>query len=124
MDLNWSYSFGIQQDKKGSEVLRQCITVVLLLPYLFTVRLNSQTSWSNVDVTSEESFIKAQEWVKELKTNVYEDIILVVVGNQVDRPKRVVPLEDAVRYAESIGGLCFDTSAKTNAGLGKFTPFD
>jgi len=69
------------------------------------------------DVTAEESFVRAQEWVKELKANVFEDIILVVVGNKIDYPDRAVSYERAAEYAQSIGGLCFDTSAKNNAGI-------
>jgi len=69
------------------------------------------------DVTSEESFIKAQSWVKELKSNIVDDIMLVVVGNQVDKEPRNVTPQLAEEYAKSIGGYCFDTSAKTGAGI-------
>jgi len=69
------------------------------------------------DVTSEESFQKVKEWVKELRTNIYEDIILAIVGNQVDRTYRQVERAEAEEYAHSIGALCFETSAKTNKGI-------
>jgi len=69
------------------------------------------------DVTSPETFKKVKEWVKELRTNVFEEIILVVVGNQVDKPYPKVTKEEAAEYAASIGALFFETSAKKNMGI-------
>jgi len=69
------------------------------------------------DVTSPETYKKAKEWVKELRTNVFEDIILVVVGNQVDKMYPKVTKEEASEYAASIGALFFETSAKKNTGI-------
>jgi len=59
------------------------------------------------DVTSLDTFRKVKEWVKELRTNIFEDIILVLVGNQVDKPYPKVPKEEASEYAASIGALFF-----------------
>jgi len=69
------------------------------------------------DVTSPETFKKVKEWVKELRTNVFEEITLVVVGNQVDKPYPKVTKEEASEYAASIGALFFETSAKKNTGI-------
>jgi len=69
------------------------------------------------DATSIETFKKAKKWVKELRTNVFEDIILVLVGNQVDKPFLKVTKEEASEYAASIGALFFETSAKKNIGI-------
>jgi len=70
------------------------------------------------DVSSEDSFQKVKEWVKELRTNVFEDIILAIVGNQIDKPvPRKVDTAQALEYARSIGAHCFETSAKKNIGI-------
>jgi len=69
------------------------------------------------DVTSLDTFRKVKEWVKELRTNIFEDIILVLVGNQVDKLYPKVPKEEASEYAASIGALFFETSAKKNTGI-------
>ena len=41
---------------------------------------------------------------------------MVLVGNQVDKPGRRIEISEANSYAESIGALCFETSAKQNIG--------
>jgi hypothetical protein len=42
--------------------------------------------------------------------------VMILVGNQVDKPGRKIENSEANHYAESIGALCFDTSAKQNNG--------
>eukprot|EP01118_Nematostelium_gracile_P000785 TRINITY_DN10791_c0_g1_i1.p1 TRINITY_DN10791_c0_g1~~TRINITY_DN10791_c0_g1_i1.p1 ORF type:complete len:223 (-),score=40.43 TRINITY_DN10791_c0_g1_i1:17-685(-) len=69
------------------------------------------------DVTNAESFRKVKEWVKELRTNVFEDIILVLVGNQIDKNFPKVTKEEAIDYATSINALFFETSAKKAIGI-------
>jgi len=69
------------------------------------------------DVASEESFHRVKEWVKELRTNVFDEILLVIVGNQIDKPYREVSNSDAQEYAHSIGALCVEASAKKNIGI-------
>jgi Ras-related protein Rab-21 len=69
------------------------------------------------DVTSEQSFLKVKEWVKELRTNVIDEIIIAVVGNQIDRNYRKIEKNEGIEYAQSIGGLYFETSAKDNQGI-------
>eukprot|EP01031_Cornospumella_fuschlensis_P031872 gene31871-38537_t len=70
------------------------------------------------DITDAESFNKVKNWVKELRKIVGNDIILVIAGNKIDLEKnRHVNEEEAARYAESVGALHFQTSAKANKGL-------
>jgi len=69
------------------------------------------------DITDKESFDKVKNWVKELKRMV-GDITLVIAGNKCDLDRnRVVPIEEADKYAESVGAKHFSTSAKLNKGL-------
>jgi len=69
------------------------------------------------DVGSEDSFLRVKEWVKELRTNVFDEIVLVIVGNQIDKNYREVSNSDAQEYAHSIGALCVEASAKKNTGI-------
>jgi len=70
------------------------------------------------DITDRESFTKVQNWVKELKKIVGDDIIIVIAGNKGDLEKnRQVPEADADAYAQSVGATHFKTSAKSGMGV-------
>ncbi|XP_077301817.1 ras-related protein Rab-21-like [Arctopsyche grandis] len=70
------------------------------------------------DITDEDSFQKVKNWVKELKKVLGSDICLIITGNKIDLEKeRNVTVEEAERYAESVGALHFHTSAKLNHGI-------
>ncbi|THG16705.1 hypothetical protein TEA_012630 [Camellia sinensis var. sinensis] len=64
------------------------------------------------DITSPESFTKAQYWVKELQKHGSPDIVMALVGNKADlQEKREV--SDGIDYAEKNGMFFIETSAKT-----------
>jgi small GTP-binding protein len=66
------------------------------------------------DITSPESFTKAQYWVKELQKHGSPDIVMALVGNKADlHEKREVAVEDGTDYAEKNGMFFIETSAKT-----------
>ncbi|CAN8254540.1 unnamed protein product [Cochlearia groenlandica] len=66
------------------------------------------------DITSPESFKKAQYWVKELQKHGSPDIVMALVGNKADlHEKREVPTEDGMELAEKNGMFFIETSAKT-----------
>ncbi|KAF5204850.1 protochlorophyllide-dependent translocon component 52, chloroplastic isoform X1 [Thalictrum thalictroides] len=66
------------------------------------------------DITSPESFSKAQYWVKELQKHGSPDIVMALVGNKADLQEgRQVPVQDAMDYAEKNGMFFIETSAKT-----------
>jgi Ras-related protein Rab-5C len=66
------------------------------------------------DITSPESFTKAQYWVKELQKHGSPDIVMALVGNKADlQEKREVPVQDGIDYAEKNGMFFIETSAKT-----------
>ncbi|KAN0006487.1 hypothetical protein ACTFIV_004909 [Dictyostelium citrinum] len=70
------------------------------------------------DITDNDSFIKAKNWIKELKTMLGNDISLCIIGNKCDLEKtRVIPLADAEAYAKSVGAIHYSTSAKLNKGV-------
>ncbi|KAJ4784504.1 Ras-related protein Rab-5A [Rhynchospora pubera] len=66
------------------------------------------------DITSPESFNKAQYWVKELQKHGNPDIVMALVGNKADlHENRSVSSQDAQEYAEKNGMFFIETSAKT-----------
>ncbi|CAM8967029.1 unnamed protein product [Rhodiola kirilowii] len=75
------------------------------------------------DITSIDSFSKAQYWVKlicetpnfqELQKHGSPDIVLALVGNKADlQENREVSVQDGLEYAEKNGMFFIETSAKT-----------
>ena len=70
------------------------------------------------DLTNYDSFINVKSWVSELKRNIEEAIILVVVGNKSDRvEERKIDSEEGRTYAVSIGASYHETSALYGEGI-------
>ena len=72
------------------------------------------------DITNEESMMKgARQWVHELRVKGPDDSVLVLVGNKLDKETalREVDEEEAREYAEKIGALFFEASAKTGENV-------
>eukprot|EP01115_Flamella_aegyptia_P012619 TRINITY_DN6358_c0_g1_i1.p1 TRINITY_DN6358_c0_g1~~TRINITY_DN6358_c0_g1_i1.p1 ORF type:complete len:208 (-),score=34.98 TRINITY_DN6358_c0_g1_i1:22-645(-) len=70
------------------------------------------------DITDVDSFAKVKNWVKELRKMLGKDITLAIAGNKCDmESERNVKLEDAQRYAQSVGAKHYSTSAKLNQGV-------
>jgi len=71
------------------------------------------------DQTNEGTFVRAQEWVKQvMSTAMNPNIVVALVGNKMDLgEKRAVPLETAEAFAEREGLLFHETSAKTGRNV-------
>lgn len=70
------------------------------------------------DITDMESFNRVKKWVKELHKMAGENINIVLCGNKADLEKsRVVPVQEAQSYADSVGAKHFSVSAKTGRNL-------
>jgi Ras-related protein Rab-21 len=70
------------------------------------------------DITDEQSFKRVQDWVKELRKMLGEDIQIAIAGNKADMEKsRNVNKDEALRYAASVGATHHLTSAKSGAGV-------
>jgi len=70
------------------------------------------------DITDRDSFLKVQTWVKELRKMLGKEVTLAIAGNKCDLERsRVVSIEEADQYAESVGAKHYSTSAKLNKGL-------
>jgi len=70
------------------------------------------------DITDRDSFDRVQNWVKELRKMLGDNIVLIIAGNKADlERRRVVSLEEAEQYAASVGAKHLSTSAKQNKGV-------
>ena len=70
------------------------------------------------DVTKLHSYQTLQRWVRELKHTGPENVLLTIVGNKSDlTQERTVSREDAEAYAESIGAVYMEVSAKTGENV-------
>ena len=66
------------------------------------------------DITSKDSFIKAQNWVRELQRQSNTNIVIALVGNKLDLASaRSVENNEARLFADENNVLFMETSAKT-----------
>lgn len=72
------------------------------------------------DVTSPQSYERAQKWVTELLEKANSGIVIALCGNKVDLDEnRKVNVEEAKSYAEQIGSFYIEVSAKINLNIDK-----
>ncbi|KAL0486438.1 Ras-related protein Rab [Acrasis kona] len=69
------------------------------------------------DVTDHDTFIRAKNWVKELRKVVGDDITITIAGNKSDMKNRQVSDEEVAEYAKSVGAVHLHTSAKANRNV-------
>lgn len=69
------------------------------------------------DITDVESWNKVSMWVKELQRYLPAETPIIITGNKCDIQSRQIPLEEAERYAMSVGSQHFSSSAKTGTGV-------
>jgi len=66
------------------------------------------------DITSPDTFKRAQAWVKELRQQANQNIVIALAGNKADlAQQRTVDNEEAESYAKENNLLYMETSAKT-----------
>ena len=66
------------------------------------------------DITNQDTFGRAKNWVKELQRQANPNIVIAFTGNKADlSSRRAVEYEEAQAYAEDNGLLFMETSAKT-----------
>ncbi|CAG8494613.1 14036_t:CDS:2, partial [Acaulospora colombiana] len=92
---------------------------------------NAQAAVVVYDVTKATSLDKAKSWVKELQRQANPNIVIALAGNKIDlvqqneegdeddsmKSRREVPTGEAKAYANEIGLLFFETSAKKGEGV-------
>ncbi|XP_071480499.1 ras-related protein Rab-22A-like [Diadema setosum] len=70
------------------------------------------------DITSQTSFSKVRDWIRELRQHGPENIVVSIAGNKCDLDDlREIPTRIAAEYAEEVGAVFTETSAKTAANI-------
>ena len=70
------------------------------------------------DITNQESFARAESWVRELQQQDNPGLVLALAGNKIDlEQNRQVTVEDAQAFAAQNGCLFLETSAKAGTNV-------
>ena len=69
------------------------------------------------DITDQNSFKNIRNWMKQIEAKADKSIKKVLVGNNCDKPDRVVTEEEGKKLAEEFNMGFFETSAKTNQNV-------
>ncbi|XP_076766063.1 uncharacterized protein LOC143432942 [Xylocopa sonorina] len=79
---------------------------------------NANAAMLVFDLTKYNTFAAMKQWVTELRRNVEEAMILVVIGNKSDlRKEREVDAEEGRVYATKIGATYHETSVLQGEGI-------
>lgn len=76
------------------------------------------------DITNSETFRKLDIWLKEMKENAKQNLVLILVGNKNDRDsERQVSKEEGLSFMKKNSiSLFFETSAKTGENIDLVNP--
>ena len=81
---------------------------------------NSSVAFIIYDITEKESFHHIEFWLNELKKEVPESVLLVLIGNKNDKNnKRQINYEQGKDFAEKHEMLFFEVSAKNKINIEK-----
>ncbi len=74
------------------------------------------------DVTNKRSFDDLKMWIDSIKsqsklTEDLENMPIILIGNKIDLPKRVIDKETALNFAKEQNLEYYETSAKTGEGI-------
>ena len=74
------------------------------------------------DVTNKRSFDDLKMWIDSIKsqsklTEDLENMPIIIIGNKIDIPKRVIDKETAMNFAKEQNFDYYETSAKTGEGI-------
>jgi small GTP-binding protein len=70
------------------------------------------------DITSQDSFTRAKNWIRELNEKANSVRVIALAGNKSDlNNQRMVSQQEAQSYAEENGLLFMETSAKTSTNV-------
>lgn len=79
---------------------------------------NASAAMLVFDLTQYKTFVAMKGWVTELRRNVEQTIVLVVIGNKSDlRNERQVDAEEGRVYAAKIGASYHETSVLQGEGI-------
>lgn len=64
------------------------------------------------DSTDRESFLAVDSWGKQLKENTEENIVIILIGNKIDLPNKVISYDVGAEFAREKGWGFMEVSAK------------
>nr|ACO15077.1 Ras-related protein Rab-5C [Caligus clemensi] len=109
LDLSPAYYYSLLMSSTNMKILESILLTLFPLNYR-----GAQAAIVVYDVTNQDSFTRAKNWVKELQRQASPNIVIALAGNKNDlTTKRLVMYEEAQTYAEENGLLFMETSAKT-----------
>lgn len=72
------------------------------------------------DITVKSSFSSLNQWLKDIKNQVKENVLIIIVGNKIDlKSKRTVTQEEAEKFCSEKELQYVETSAITGEGIKK-----
>ncbi|CAF1226058.1 unnamed protein product [Adineta steineri] len=69
------------------------------------------------DIASYSSFENIASWLSEIKESAHNDVIIMLIGNKVDKSQRVISRETGERLARDFQISFLETSAKTGQNV-------
>lgn len=69
------------------------------------------------DVTNKDSFLALETWNQQIKDNADENIVVMLIGNKVDKPDKVISSEMGSEYAREKGWGFLEVSAKEDINV-------
>ncbi|KAJ3424367.1 ras and ef-hand domain-containing protein [Anaeramoeba flamelloides] len=69
------------------------------------------------DITDQNSFDRAKEWIGEIRERSPQKTKIVLLGNKIDKEGRAIPKETGRKLANEKNLLFFESSAKTGEGI-------
>ena len=69
------------------------------------------------DVTDKDSFLALRGWHEQILNNTAENIVVILIGNKVDLPNKVITNEMGANYARENGWLFMEVSAKQDINI-------
>lgn len=138
---DYSVTIGVEFSSKKIEIdpnvkltLQIWDTVKIKRIYLYNTHKAGQESFRSIvksfyrnaagaflvyDISNAESFHKLDFWIKEMKENARQNMVLILVGNKNDKEnERQISKEEGINYMKKNGiSLFFETSAKTGENI-------
>ena len=69
------------------------------------------------DITDQNSFKNLRYWIKQIQANAKTNTCILLVGNKVDKPNRVVTKEEGEEFSDEFSLSFYESSAKTNQNI-------
>lgn len=71
------------------------------------------------DICNRTSFVNIGSWLAEIKKNAADNICIMLVGNKCDKIERQVDYESAKAFADRLGVMFMESSAKADINVHK-----